>query len=328
MLCTYCHNARLENTTPCANCGAPSPLVEGNIDNYSTLQLPSVQNSWGGPGVSQGPPSDIWNAGREAWGQDQNTTGESWGAGTPLPPSAQQEPSRALVPINAPMYSAGRNMPMPAPAPALAPGSGQSPPAEGDGSIYVAPMYTKPRPIIPRYRAISGLLSVLVVVILLCSGASYYAKASGTFCNLLKKWPGCTSLPQNLKPSPTISLTSPKPSDYVNVTIINSATTTALVDPTTFIARQPTQFFTTNQKFYVTYSVLPHKTPGTLVIKWYTNDQPYRTTSTPTLPSTRDTQNGDTEMTYLQTASGRAELYWQDALGTVQLAIRLYFIVS
>src|ERR687883_1190895 len=35
--------------------------------------------------------------------------------------------------------------------------------SEEYGSIYIPPMYTKPRAIIPRYRIISGFLSVLIV---------------------------------------------------------------------------------------------------------------------------------------------------------------------
>jgi len=48
-----------------------------------------------------------------------------------------------------------------------------------EGPIHVPAMYTKPRAIIPPYRAISGLLSVIIVFSLLCTGAGFYAKATG-----------------------------------------------------------------------------------------------------------------------------------------------------
>src|SRR5207237_10787863 len=56
--------------------------------------------------------------------------------------------------------------------------------AEEHGAIYIPPIYIKPRAIIPRYRIISGFLSVLIVFAFLCTGAGYYAKASGQLNNL------------------------------------------------------------------------------------------------------------------------------------------------
>ena len=41
-------------------------------------------------------------------------------------------------------------------------------PGEQAETVYVAPMYTKPRPIIPRYRIFSGILSILIVALLVC----------------------------------------------------------------------------------------------------------------------------------------------------------------
>src|SRR5258708_34500578 len=91
-------------------------------------------------------------------------------------------------------------------------------------------MYTRPRPIIPRYRAISGLLSVLIVTLLLCTGAGYYAKASGKL-NVLGHFAGFAP-PTNLKPTttqllpaaPTAQVTGPA------YNIIHSATTTAHIN--------------------------------------------------------------------------------------------------
>src|SRR5206468_9351590 len=73
--------------------------------------------------------------------------------------------------------------------------------------VYVPPMYTKPRPVIPRYRIISGLLSFLIVTILLCVGTSYYVKASGSL-NALGHFSGLTT-PPNLQLTPAAALPDP-----------------------------------------------------------------------------------------------------------------------
>src|SRR5579859_1897172 len=51
--------------------------------------------------------------------------------------------------------------------------------AEIPETVYVPPLFTNPRPLTPRYRIISGTLSVLIVALLLCGGVGYYAQASG-----------------------------------------------------------------------------------------------------------------------------------------------------
>ncbi len=67
-------------------------------------------------------------------------------------------------------------------------------PGEQAETVYVPPMYTKPRPIIPRYRIISGMFSVLIVSLLLCGGGVYYAQSHGTFNALARMLVPCAHL--------------------------------------------------------------------------------------------------------------------------------------
>ena len=191
-------------------------------------------------------------------------------------------------------------------------------PDQGE-SVYVPPMYTKPRPIIPRYRAISGLLSVLIVTLLLCTGAGYYAKASGKL-NALGQFAGFAP-PTNLKPTstqilpdaPTAQVTGPA------YNIINSATTTANIN-SQGVATKTDTVFKPNQTIYVTYSVHPLKAPGIVTVKWYTNGAFYQANKPSQLISSP--MAGRTQAAYAQSAEGKVELYWND-----QLAVSLFFVV-
>src|SRR5260221_12718625 len=94
-------------------------------------------------------------------------------------------------------------------------------------------MYTKPRAIIPRYRAISGLISVLVVFALLCAGTTYSAKATGKL-SFFHQIIG-DARPANVKPTPTIILPPPLFANQLGPasTIITSAATDFKIDKTT-----------------------------------------------------------------------------------------------
>ncbi len=192
--------------------------------------------------------------------------------------------------------------------------------------IYVPPMYTKPRAVIPRYRAISGLLSLLIVSILLCIGTTYYAKATGKLTQIQQAIGNIP--PPSVKPTsatlpdPPQSVYSPGPA----ATIINSATTASVIDQTTATARQPGKVFKVGQTFYLTYSVHP-KANGAVVIRWYTNGHLYNTVTAP-IALKDGPQNGSYPMQYSQPLEGKIELYWSEqGKGDVELAITLYFVV-
>ena len=193
--------------------------------------------------------------------------------------------------------------------------------AEEHAAIYIPPMYTKPRAIIPRYRIISGLLSVLIVFALLCTGASYYAKASGRLDYLSRVSGGI--LPPNLRPTPSPPL--PDPPDQVDqgpaYLIIPSAIITAHVDPKDlFFALKSDTVFKPGQTFYIIYSVQHPQTKGVVVIKWYTDGIPYTSVSSPIDAGANVT--GKTAMQYARPTEGSVELYWNN-----MLAQRLYFVV-
>jgi len=190
---------------------------------------------------------------------------------------------------------------------------------QDESIVHVPPMYTKPRPIIPRYRAISGLLSILIVGILFCSGAGYYAKASGKLSAITQLY-GMVP-PTSLKPAPTMSLPDPHaPVFGLAYSIINSATTNSRIDPTSHASAQPSTIFQVDQTIYLTYSVQKPKSPGNVYIKWYTNGAFYQ--SPAPIPLDQDSISGYATQKYVQPEEGMVELYWND-----QLAIRLYFVV-
>ncbi len=212
-------------------------------------------------------------------------------------------------------------------SPAVAPASSDTSlaplqPQTEEAPIYVAPMYTKPRPIIPRYRAISGLLSVLIVSLLLCTGVGLYAKASGSL-SFLRVLYGGETRPKSEAATPVQSLPPPKtvfqPGPASN--IITSASTASSIDLKTAVPLIESTTFTLGQTIFLTYSVHP-RSPGTVVIKWYTNGLFYESSPAMAITNAKDT-NGYTVMQFQQQLTGSVELYWNNQLG-----IRLYFVVT
>ena len=220
-------------------------------------------------------------------------------------PVQQNPPSMLPVPYQGAPQPMSQNLPA---AASLGP---------ADGSIYVPPMYTKPRAIIPRYRAISGLISVLVVFALLCAGTTYYAKATGKL-SFLHQIIG-DARPANVKPTPTIMLPSPEKANQSGPasTIITSAATASKIDNTTAQPLTETTQFKVGDTIYLTYSVHP-KAPGTVTVKWYTNNNFYEKSTIPVA----DAVSGYVPIQYSQAAEGMVELYWND-----QLAMKLFFVV-
>jgi hypothetical protein len=191
-------------------------------------------------------------------------------------------------------------------------------PAEEE-AVYVPPMYTKPRPIIPRYRIISGFLSIIIVSLLVCTGAGYYAKASGTLAHM-KQFVGL-STPPSLTPTPKAQIPDPpnKVDEGPAKDVIRSAAITARIDKN-FVAVQPQQVFNVNQEFFVTYSVSPQEKDGQVTVRWYMNDHLFQSKSVPVKAKT--SINGYTNEAFAVPAPGKVELLWND-----QIARTLYFAV-
>ncbi len=268
-----------------------------------------------------GPPAETsWNAAmqQQEWGSPDAMTQVQ------EPPQTDRS-SMLPVPYQGPGQAGYQSMQLvPAPdreqmLPAL--------PEEQGESIYVAPIYTKPRPIIPKYRIISGFLSVLIMATLLCTGSIYYARTTGTI-TAIQRFLG-TALPPNMSAPPSANI--PDPPNRVDqgpgINIITAAATTSQVDAN-FTPRQADQIFQVGMPFYVTYSAKPPR-PGNIVIKWYMNGNHYLDTVNTKLidPKAQPSINGDAKMTYSVSAEGTVELYWSDQNGKMIFAQRLYFAV-
>ena len=182
-------------------------------------------------------------------------------------------------------------------------------------SVYMPPLYTKPRPLIPKYRVISGFLSVIVVVLLLCAGAGYYAKASGKLGAVLSMFTGTP--PKAITPPAVAKL--PDPPNKIDtgpaMNIIPSGTTTLRIDKNN-IALEIDKVFMINQPFYVTYSVQPPAgQDGTVSVKWFMNGQLYRVITSSKIIKGGTVMNGSIQMQYAQPAEGSVEIDWTGQLG-------------
>lgn len=323
MLCPYCNAFRPANRASCPQCKAPSPLAREAGGQY---QVPPASATWGGPVTpnagsswsNQTPPGSFQ---REAydntlWGQVMGSQGG--------PVYGQHPPSMLPMPyqggIGAPQQTLKVNTPN---LPTIHTGmqNGTMVPAipGEEEPIVVPPMYTKPRAIIPPYRAISGLISVIIVSILLCTGAGFYAKATGKLSFLHQVYGDAR--PENIKTGQSATLPVPQSAPNLGPasSIINSATTASKIDEGTAQPLSPTNQFKVGDTIYLTYSVHP-KSPGTVTAKWYTNDNPYQVSNPIVI---KDAVSGYIQMQYLQPLEGKVELYWND-----QLAITLLFVVE
>jgi len=328
MICAFCKTVRAENTAPCTNCGAPSPIQATPQDaNWGMASSPRG-------GLLSGQQQSGTVAPEFGFGRQQSQPLQSWSQGSqqsqPLQSWSQpQQPENSLLPVP---YQGGmglQTVPQPNAMQLMSAPTAQdiiiAPPPEEEGVVYVPPMYTKPRPIIPRYRIISGFLSVIIVSLMLCSGAGYYAKASGKLDMVSRVLTGNKPVPPSIRPTaPSL----PDPPDRVDIgnpeaySVITSATTTSHLVKGTTVAAQTDKIFKPNQPFYLTYSVHPLKT-GTVTIKWYMNNMqlPYSTTPGQPLPANQSL-TGMVPMMYATQAEGKVELYWND-----KLAQTLYFVV-
>src|SRR6266536_1880702 len=289
MLCPSCNAFRPANNGPCPQCKAPSPLAGGPDGQY---QVPPPATSWGGP---------VTHASSNEWG-NQMSQG-SFQGGMEVPQQTLKVTSSNLSII----HTENTNAPM---MPAL-PGA--------ERPIHVPVMYTKPRAIIPPYRAISGLISVIIVFFLLCTGAGFYAKATGKLAFLHQVY-GDARL-DDIKTAQSATLPVPQiiPTFGPASQIINSAATASKIDPATAQPQVPANQFKVDDTIFLTYSVHP-KSPGIVTARWYPNNNYYQiSTSTPI----KDASSGYFPMQYLQPAEGKVELYWNG-----QLAVTLFFVVE
>ncbi len=359
MLCPFCNTFRPPNNAPCPQCNAPSPLV-GNAGGQYQMQDPASQRdsslslrmtnqtagmtnqtagmtnlnagmtnqtaaSWGGP---------ITPASQSAWGNQTPQGGVNdnalWGqVMAPQPQSVQaQQQYPSMLPVQ---YQAGMNVPQQAlkvtssNLPAVQTGNEHASmlPAipETEEPVHIPAMYTKPRAIIPPYRAISGLISVIIVSLLLCTGAGIYAKETGklSFLHVLYG----DARPDDITTAQNTVLPTPQamPTFGPAAQTLNSAATALKIDTTTAQPQVPANQFKVGDTIFLTYSVHPpNKSQGVVTARWYTNNNFYQVSTSTVI---KDASSGYFPIQYLQPAEGKVELYWNG-----HLAVTLFFVVE
>ncbi len=254
------------------------------------------------------------------WTQNRATRemrGSGSGQQQSLLPVPYQDPNRQALSV------------LPTAFPTLAPGIPQVnpllpalPDADQEAPIYVAPMYTKPRPIIPRYRAISGLISVLIVFSLLCGGVGYYAQVTGRLAFFEKLF-------GNYAPPPIVSTqkTLPVPSNQV---IRSTTPAAAVIDSVGISTSAPNGIipalinqFTVGQPIYLVCgaNTANQKAAGVITIKWYTDNHLYRVD-----PSNKPIGPNQSVAAIFRTiyglpTEGKAEVYWNKDLAATVLFV-------
>jgi hypothetical protein len=232
----------------------------------------------------------------------------------------------------------------------LLPAQMQQARVDDQNMVRIPSFYESERPAIPHKRIFNGFISVIVVSLLLCGGAGYLVKASGTwhrftqFINPAR--PTNISIATAQLPDPTVIYEKGDAADT-----IPSATLTNDFNQQDAIVRQEAHVFQVDKTFYLVCSELPPAMHGTLTFKWYMNKMDYADYTYQLAPDPKDanktiitllptdsaskgaivktidatagtTGTIDLSMRYVQPAEGYVEVYWNNVL-----AWRLYFVV-
>jgi hypothetical protein len=289
-----------------------------------------AQQNFGGSGVQQMAfPSGQQPFAQPSEGSDSNSFwSQNMAAREATRGSGQQQQSLLPVPFQPqPDPNAQALSFLPTAFPTIAPGVPQVnsmvpalPDTEQEAPVYVPPMYTKPRPIIPRYRAISGLLSVLIVVTLLCGGAGYYAQVTGRLAFIEKLFGTYTPPPQSSNQQ-MLSVPSNQVVQGPAANVVYSVGISNKVDPTTGIIPVQINQFTVSETIWLACSIKPPK-DGTLTVKWYSNNNFYKVVNQ-AITQKKGQQTATIPIIYGIPAEGKAEVYWND-----QLAATVLFVVQ
>ncbi|MGH2510263.1 MAG: hypothetical protein ACRDHZ_23045, partial [Ktedonobacteraceae bacterium] len=309
--------------------------LHGNPWNEPQQQQFGASGAWSQPAASDNernvvsgqlvfPPSPWQNSSNAAQQIAFSTTAQQQGgnslwsqtlapdeAGQSLLPVPYQGPPTAqglmVMPNGFPTFNQNINPLLPA-----LPDAGQEAP------LYVAPMYTKPRPLISRYRAISGLLSMLIVCGLLCTGAGYYAQVTGKLVFFEKLFgtyaPPTITTGAGFLTVPSLQQTVVPNSVITSAAISNSQNTDT---HNGIIANEVNQFHV-NDAIYLICNFPPAQ--GSVTVKWYNGNNLYHIDQ-------RATNSKSTEVifefAYALSVEGKAEIYWNN-----QLQITLFFVVE
>ena len=342
MLCSYCKVPRIANEAACPNCGALSPLQEAPTDNIwehtRTTEAAIIDKPR--PNIFSKAVPHFQRQASSAAPRPQQLdfpdTGYSGSSGhwIPQPSFTHNSTSTQVQPVE-PQSTDQRQALLPVPYQQIPPGVGQTTmslqlipdqavehllPAIPD-VVHVPPIYTEPRPLTPKYQAISSLVSLIIVTLLLCGGSTYYANATGKLAFLHQLF--ADTRPPNIQANQT---TFPDPPIDRGIgpaySIIPSAATALRVDPKTNFVITPINVFSPGQPFYLAFSVISPNNDGRVYTKWYTDNQYFMTVQSKELIKAHSNESGSVSITYPQAAEGSVEIYWND-----QLAQRLYFVV-
>ncbi|HJT58473.1 MAG TPA: hypothetical protein VJ761_18345, partial [Ktedonobacteraceae bacterium] len=329
MICPACNNFRPATQELCPYCNTPSPLIGGPGVGSSAQFSPAMGSTL---------PFAVGTNGHNYMASQTVSGGEAYDNAlwahvvdpqafpTASPPSEQPQ---SLLPVP---YQPQQTGMAPQSLVTMTPGF-PGIQVGGDGSVlipappptepavHIQPMYTKPRPIIPRYRAISGLLSVLIVFGLLCAGTTYYAKATGKLAFLHVIYGDARQ--KDIKPPPVTHLRVPAMTLLQGpaFNVIPSAATASKFDTQHNIALDHTNQFKVGQDIFVTYSVHP-RSPGSVTIKWYTNDTFYLASDPVPVTDTKKEYTGYVNIQFSKPLEGKVEIYWNN-----QVAVTLFFVV-
>jgi|GEM_PF-528026 len=280
------------------------------------------QMPFAGSGVQQMP---FGGSGAQPAASDSAFWSQNLGTGDGQGSQAGKQMS--LVPYEPPAsFNAQALMPMPNGFPTLSPNVravNSLLPALPDQEepVYIPPLYTKPRPIIPRYRAVSGMLSVLIVFTLLCGGAGYFAQVTGKLTPL-EKFLGFYNAPamttgQQALPVPSTEQTPGPANNIVYSVGLGTSVDKNSGQVTTYVNQ-----FTVEQTIHIVCS-LNITAPGTLKVKWYTNNN-YDTSSVQTTPPNKTgSYTAGFTIAFATPAQVRADVYWND-----KLADTLFLVVE
>lgn len=341
MLCPSCQNFRPANNEPCPWCGLPAAPAGGwsnqsasftpmqdqqnfedswggpvsSLENWNATsgQLPFATDSWQDPAASSGVQQLAFPEAGESsfWSQTADSANPQGGTPSllPVPYQPQRAPDSAVMVMPNGFPTIGSNgQAANSMLPAL---------PDQEVPVYVPPMYTKPRPIIPRYRAISGLLSMIIVFALLCGGAGYFAQVTGKLAPLehffgLSK-PSAVGSGAHMLPAPSMQQT-PGPGNKV----ITSVGLGMSVDPSSHLVPVYENKFVVGERIWIACNV---NTPGagTVTVKWFTNKSLYYT-QTQNLTAKQSVVL-DFYTSFGTPAEGRADIYWNNDLAETILFV-------
>ena len=308
---------------------APNASNMTNNNGWASFAPPSPDNPWQSPpqasfAAPEAPPQ--WGQVAQSPFQQQDAQPQQYSPAWGAPEQQGQEgAAQSMLPVP---YQGQNGLQLNQAQDASLPMLMQPPttlaelaPSLPESSVYVPPTFTKPRPLIPRYRIFSGMLSLLIVALAACGGLAYFAKTNSTINTLARTFTGA---PPSQAMSPAgVNLPDPKvdPDHGPAYNTIPVAALSSRIDQKNKTPLQPTQTFTTNQVFYLTFT-LPNPQNGSVTTKWYMNNAFYRNGPLTTVKQSDQALNASINMAYATPAEGSVEIYWNG-----QLAQRLFFVV-